>query len=133
MSNLAEKLKNLRPQLANRKGVMFQQDNARPHVSLTTQTRLHELGWDLLPHPPYSSDIAPSEHHLFLSLESLLQGKSFIDLENVKKYIKNFFSLKPAKFYADGIFRLPDSWTKVINNNRSYFIEKILLNVFIVV
>ena len=42
--------KNLRPDLANRKGVVLQQDNARPHVSLTTRTRLHELGWDLLPH-----------------------------------------------------------------------------------
>ena len=34
--NLAEKLKNLRPELANRKGVVFQQDNARSHVSLAT-------------------------------------------------------------------------------------------------
>ena len=59
LSNLTEKLKNLRPQLANRKEVVFQQDNARPHVSVTTRTRLHEFGWDLLPHPPYSSDIAP--------------------------------------------------------------------------
>ena len=57
LSNLAEKLKNLRPELANRKGVMFQQDNGRPHVSLATQTRLHELGWDLLLHAPHSPDI----------------------------------------------------------------------------
>ena len=70
LSNLAEKFKNLLPQLANKKGVVFQQDNARPHVSLTTQTRLYELGWDLLPHPPYSSDIALSDHHLFLSLQN---------------------------------------------------------------
>ena len=103
---MAEKLKNLRPQLANTKGVIYQQDNARPHVSLSTRTRLHELGWDLLPHLPYSSDIAPSDHHLFLSLQNSLQGKSYIDLEDVKKYIENFFSSKPAKFYADGIFRL---------------------------
>ena len=36
LSNLAEKLENLRPQLANRKGGIFQQDNARPYVSLAT-------------------------------------------------------------------------------------------------
>ena len=46
------------------------------------------------------------------------------------KCTQNFFSLKPVKFYADGIFRLRDSWTKVINNNRSYFNEKILLKRF---
>ena len=91
------------------------------------------VGWDLLPHPPYSSDIAPPKHHLFLSLQNSLQGKSFIDLEDVKKYIENFFPLKPAKFYADGIFRLPDSRTKVINNNRSYFTEEFIKTFFIIV
>ena len=80
---------------------------------------------------PYSSDIAPPDHHLFLPLQNSLQGKSFIDLEDIKKYIENFFSLKPTKFYADGIFRLPDSWTKVINNNRNYFTEKSLLKRFL--
>ena len=127
MSNLAEKLERLRPELANRKGVVFQQDNARPHVSLATRTKLHELGWDVLPHRPYSPDIAPSDYHLFLSLQNSLQGKSFIDLEDVKKHVENFFSSKPAKFYADGIFKLPDRWTKVISNNGSYFTEKSLL------
>ena len=48
-----------------------------------------------------------------------------------KKYIENFFSLKPAKLYADGIFRLPDSWTKVNNNNEIYFTEKSLLKHFL--
>ena len=123
LSNLAEKLERLRPELANRKGVVFHQDNARTHVSLATRTKLHELGWDVLPHPSYSPDIAPSDYHLFLSLQNSLQGKSFIDLEDVKKHVENFFSSKPAKFYADGIFKLPDRWTKVISNNGSYFTE----------
>ena len=65
------------------------------------------------------------------ALQNSLQGKSFNDLEDVKKYLKNFFFLKPAKFYADGIFRLPDSWTKIINNNRSYFTKKSLLKRFL--
>ena len=51
-----------------------------------------------------SPAIASSDYHLFLSLQNSLQGKSFIDLEDVKKHIENFFSSKPAKFYADSIF-----------------------------
>ena len=92
-------------------------------MSLATGTRLHELGWDLLSHPPYSPDIASSDYQLFLSLQNSLQGKTFTDLKGVKKHIENFFSSKPSKFYADGIFKLPDRWTKVINNNGSYFTE----------
>jgi len=51
-----------RPGLSNRHGVVFHQDNARPHVSLTRQ-KLVQFGWDVMPHPPYLSDIAPSDFH----------------------------------------------------------------------
>ncbi|GFU00211.1 putative DD34D transposase [Trichonephila clavipes] len=48
-----------RPELANRRGVVFHQDNARPHTSVVTLQNLWELGWEVLMHPPYSSDLAP--------------------------------------------------------------------------
>lgn len=32
-----------RPELANKKGVVFKQDNARPHTSLMTRQKLREL------------------------------------------------------------------------------------------
>ncbi|XP_052834133.1 histone-lysine N-methyltransferase SETMAR-like [Octopus bimaculoides] len=123
LAKLNQKIKELRPEIANTKGVVFQEDNARPHVSLATRTKLHELGWDLLPHPPYSPDIAPSSYHLFFSLQNSMQGKTFKDLDGVKMHLDNFFSSKPVKFYADGILKLPDRWAKVINNNGNYFIE----------
>ena len=51
LSNLAEKLERLRPELANRKGVVFQQDNARPHVSLATeQSYMNVAGMFYLTH-----------------------------------------------------------------------------------
>ena len=56
------------PELVNRKRVIFHQDNTRPHVSLTTRQKLLQLGWEVLIHLPYSPDIAPSDFHLFQSL-----------------------------------------------------------------
>jgi len=35
-----------RPALVYQKGVIFHQDNARPHTSLVTRQKLRELGWD---------------------------------------------------------------------------------------
>ncbi|EFN78228.1 Histone-lysine N-methyltransferase SETMAR, partial [Harpegnathos saltator] len=48
------------------------QDNARPHTSIVTRQKFRELGWEVLMHPPYSPDLAPSDYHLFLSLQNFL-------------------------------------------------------------
>ena len=67
-----EEIKEKRPELATRKGVIFHQDNTRPHTSLVTRKKLLELGWEMTPHPPYSSDHAPSDYHLFRSLQNCM-------------------------------------------------------------
>lgn len=57
--NRAVQLK--RPQYADRHGkVIFQHDNARPHVHKSVKETLESFKWELLPHPLYSPDIAPS-------------------------------------------------------------------------
>ncbi|GFW40032.1 histone-lysine N-methyltransferase SETMAR [Trichonephila clavipes] len=61
-----------RSELANRRGVVFHQDNARPHTSVVTRQNLWELRWEVLMHPPYSPDLAPSDYHLFLALQNFL-------------------------------------------------------------
>ena len=58
-----------RPELINKKGVVFHHNNARPYISLVTRQKLRELGWEVLMHPPYSPDLAPSDYHLVRSLK----------------------------------------------------------------
>ena len=72
-----EEIKEKRPVLATRKGVIFHQDNARPHTNLVTRKKLLELGWEVMPHLPYSPDLAPSDYHLFRSLQNYLNDKKF--------------------------------------------------------
>ncbi|GFV76805.1 putative DD34D transposase [Trichonephila clavipes] len=49
-----------RPELANRRGVGLHQDNARTYMSVVTCQKFWELDWEVLMHPPYSPDLAPS-------------------------------------------------------------------------
>ncbi|GFU59394.1 mariner Mos1 transposase [Trichonephila clavipes] len=65
LTKLNNAVEEKRPELTNQKDVVFHYDNARPHTSLVTRQKLLELGWDILPHPPYSPDLAPSDYFCF--------------------------------------------------------------------
>ena len=78
-------------ELVSRKCIIFHQDNSRPHVPLTTRQKLLQLGRTVLIHPLYSPDIAPSDVHLFLSLQNYLNGRYFNSLEYCKRHLKHFF------------------------------------------
>lgn len=60
---------------------------------------IKELQWGLLPHPPYSSDLTPSDYHLFGSLEKPLRGKHFESESEVKTSINASIKAMPKPFY----------------------------------
>lgn len=109
-----------RPAIINRSKVVFQHDNARPHVSKKTQELLEVLNWEVLPHPPYSPDIAPSDFHLFLHLKIALKGQKFKTTEELAGFVDDFFNDKPKSFFRDGIFKLPGLWEAIAKNDGKY-------------
>ena len=123
LTNLNKVIHQKRPKLANRQSIVYQHDNARPHISLVTRNKLLALGWDVLPHPPYSPDLAPTDYHLFRSLQNSLSGKTFIDEDSVKRHIDCFFDSKPQEFYKHGIMTLVERWQEVIHNKGEYVIH----------
>ncbi|GFX99641.1 histone-lysine N-methyltransferase SETMAR [Trichonephila clavipes] len=64
-----------RPEFANRRGVMFHQDNATPHTSVVTRQKLWELGCEVLMHPPYRTNLEPNDYYVFLALQNFLSDK----------------------------------------------------------
>ncbi|CAK1553161.1 unnamed protein product [Leptosia nina] len=111
------------PAIVNRKGVILQHDNARPHCARRTLEKINELGWEVLPHPPYSPDVAPSDFHLFRALQHFLSGKTFANLDDIQNAISRYFAEKPINFYRSGIENLLTRWQKVIDNDGEYIID----------
>ncbi len=84
-----------RPHLAsNPSRIKLLMDNARAHSARETQVKLEELQWQVLEHPPYSPDIAPSDYHLFLSMSNALRGQKFCSKEEVCVFLLQFFEEK---------------------------------------
>jgi len=87
-----------------------------------TRQKLRELCWEVLMHPPYSPDIAPSDYHLFRSLQNSLNGVKLASKETYENQLKQFFNQKPQKFYRDEIMALPQKWQNIIENNGRWHI-----------
>lgn len=121
ITRLNEKITEKLPALANRKGVILQHDNAKPHVAKRTQEKIKQLKWEVLPHPPYSPDVAPSDYHLFRSMQHYLVDKRFSSLEDAKKGLDYFFNSKTPGFYKSGIENLVRKWRLVIESDGDYF------------
>jgi len=86
--------------------VILLHDNARPHV---VKKYLETLKWNVLPHPPYSPDIAPSDYWLFRRMHDLASHRftSFAEIEN---WLQNWIASKDESFFRDGIRKLPERW-----------------------
>ena len=66
-SSVPRRLLHAYPQLVNRKGVIFDHENATPHTYLATHQKVLRLVWEMMLHPPYSPDLAPPDYYLFRS------------------------------------------------------------------
>ncbi|KAK6737396.1 hypothetical protein RB195_019851 [Necator americanus] len=99
LQRLADKISKEHPKLDN---VRLLHDDARPHIAKKFSQKILELGWEVL-HPPHRPDQAPSDYHLFRSLQHHLEEKRYDDRDHLENDLRAFFASKSPEFYAKGI------------------------------
>jgi len=77
-------------------------DNARLHTARATIDTLETLKFEVLSHPPYSPDLAPSDFHFFPHLK----GTHFTADDEVKQAVMSWIKQRTSEFFIDGMRKL---------------------------
>lgn len=97
-------------------------DNCTPHTARATLAVCEELGFDVLPHPPYSPDIAPTDFYIFRGFKTWYKKTSYATKQDVHASLNGFLQSKEpvVDFWRKGIDALPQRWRAVITANGDY-------------
>jgi hypothetical protein len=79
--------------------------------------KLRELHYELLEHPPYSPDFAPSDFFLFPKLKLFFAGQHF-SLNQ-----EGYFADHMENHYRNGLMALGHHWKKCVSRKGDY-VEK---------
>lgn len=122
LDQLKEEVERKRPHMKKKK-ILFHDDNAPAHTSLIAQAKKHELGFEILPHPPYSPDLAPSDYYLFPNFKRWLCGKRFCSNSEVKSATEGYFKGLDSSYFKKGIQKLEDRWYRCTELKGDYVEE----------
>ena len=78
--------------------VLLHQDNVPDHKSLVAISAVHDCGFELIDHPPYSPDLAPSDYFLFPNLKKHLARKWYESDHDVISAVEDFFVVQEENF-----------------------------------
>jgi hypothetical protein len=99
-------------------------DNARPHTANKTNGTLRNFKWEVLEHPPYTPDLAPSDFPLFGPLKHHLSAEYFPDDEAVEREVPAWFRQQPKECYAAGFQGLVKRWDKCLSVQGDYVVKQ---------
>ena len=102
------------------KGVLLQQDNARVHTCKVAMDAVERNGYELIPHPAYSPDLAPSDFFLFPNLKKDIHGLHFRSDEEVVTAVEEWVNGKDPDFFSSGLMAFGHRWSKCITLEANY-------------
>lgn len=76
----------------SRQDLKLHHDNAPTHTAKLTQEYLERNGVTVLPHPPYSPDLAPADFFLFGVLKQRMRGRCFKSLDEALEVLGQFIA-----------------------------------------
>ena len=92
---------------------MLLHDNCRFHKVRNVQAIIANRGFTELPHPPYTTDLAPYDFFLFKHLKKYLRGRKFASDDDLKGTVASFFEAQTF-FFFDEMKQLEKRWPNLL-------------------
>ncbi|GFV47318.1 histone-lysine N-methyltransferase SETMAR [Trichonephila clavipes] len=78
------KWKKLNGAIQSKRRGLLSSEVVHPHTAVRTREVLRKFKWVVFQHPPYFSDLVPSDYYLFTAMKTWLGGQHFTDDERLK-------------------------------------------------
>ena len=126
-ANLLDQLRTAIPEKCRgklSKDVLLQQDNVRVPTCKVAMDAEERNGYELILHPAYSPDRAPSNFFLFPDLKKDICGLHFPSDEEVVTAIDEWVNRKDPDFFSSRLMALEHRWSKCITLEGNYIEKK---------
>ena len=100
--------------------IIFHHDNAPAHTSRLCRDALRQFRWEILQHPPYSPDLAPSDFFLFPKMKEAIKGVRHESKEAAKKAALEWLAGQYSDFFRKGLERWEHRMEKCLMSAGDY-------------
>lgn len=113
---------NRRPRATIRGRRFIHLDNASSHTAFLTRQHMTNLGWTVLPHPPYSPDLAPNDFWFYPRVKRGLKGRKFDTIQELEEAFDTEVGQIPVTEYNLCMRqKWPRRWAKCMAHQGRYF------------
>jgi len=121
LRRLRENVRRKRPQKWQNQNLIFHHANAPAHRSFKVSQFLAKKNMTVIPHPPYSPDLAPCDCFLFPKLNLRMKGRRFDTNEEIQEESQRVLGTIPKRDFQGCFQAWQKRWDRCIRAKGEYF------------
>ena len=121
LARLRDAVRMKRPELWENQTWMLHHDNAPDHALLLIHIYLAKHQTSVVPHPPYSPDLAPADFFLFPKIKTTLKGCRFQTIEEIQENVIRELRAITERAFQEAFQQWKKRWKWCIASRGDYF------------
>jgi len=121
LSRLRDAVRRKRPELWENQTWLLHHHNAPAHASLLIRSYLAKHQKSVVPHPPYSPNLAPAEFFLFSKLKTTLKRCHFQTIEEIQEIAIRELGAITESAFQEAFQQLKKRWERCIASRGGHY------------